>query len=168
MKKISLVLLVALATFAACKKETAAVCDFQPDNSFAPQSEKDSLQRYLTANNIYNAVRDTSGLFYVIDAPGTGTVAPGPCSYITANYSGNLLSNGSSFTNGTIPGNFTLGGLIAGWRRGLPLIKTNGTITMYIPPSLAYGNNPRYNEAGVIVIPANSYLKFVVNIIEIQ
>jgi FKBP-type peptidyl-prolyl cis-trans isomerase FkpA len=168
MKKNALSLLVLVLVIASCKKETAAVCNFQPVSAFAPIAEKDSLQRYLLAHNIYNTTRDTTGVFYTITAPGTGTVTPALCSYLTTNYGGYLLENGSSFTNGVIPGSFTLGDLIPAWQKVLPLIKTGGSVTMYIPPSLAYGSTPRYNASGVVVIPANSYLKFTVEITDIQ
>lgn len=168
MKKNSMVLFVLVLIIASCKKETAAVCNFQPVNISAPAAEKDSLQRYLNAHNIYNTTRDTTGVFYTITSPGTGSVMPVLCSYLKTNYGGYLLENGSSFTNGVVPGSFTLGDLIAAWQKVLPLVRAGGSITMYVPPSLAYGSTPKYNASGVVVIPANSYLKFTVDIIEVQ
>ena len=60
-----------------------------------------------------------------------------------------------------------LSNLIAGWHRGLPQIGVGGKITLYIPPSLAYGPDAIYNQ-GVEVIPANAYMIFDIELLNIQ
>ncbi|HEY8688210.1 MAG TPA: FKBP-type peptidyl-prolyl cis-trans isomerase, partial [Chitinophagaceae bacterium] len=57
---------------------------------------------------------------------------------------------------------FTLGQVIVGWQKGLPLIRAGGMITLYIPPSLGYGSSPFGS------IPANSILIFDIELIDVQ
>ena len=87
-------------------------------------------------------------------------------------YTGTLITgttDGAVFDGGTgTPASFTLNDLIAGWQLIMPLVKAGGTVTLYIPPSLGYGAAPRTNSSGVVVIPANSYLKFVINLSNVQ
>jgi FKBP-type peptidyl-prolyl cis-trans isomerase len=85
-------------------------------------------------------------------------------------YTGSLVSNGQVFdsnasTSGTT---FTLGNLIAGWQAILPLVKAGGKVTMYIPPSLGYGQQNVRDNAGNLVIPGNSNLKFEMELLNVQ
>jgi FKBP-type peptidyl-prolyl cis-trans isomerase FkpA len=50
----------------------------------------------------------------------------------------------------------------------MPLVKAGGSITMYIPPSLAYGNNDQRDQLGNIILPANSYIKFEMSLKAVQ
>ena len=75
------------------------------------------------------------------------------------------------FTNGNIfdqteanPATFLLGNLILGWKLGLPLIKPGGSIILYLPPSLAYGDNPDPRSG----IPPNSVLIFEIKLVSVQ
>jgi FKBP-type peptidyl-prolyl cis-trans isomerase FkpA len=61
-----------------------------------------------------------------------------------------------------------LGQLIIGWQKGLPLIKSGGSITLFIPPSLGYGNQDIRNSSGAVIIPANSNLKFTIDLVSVQ
>jgi FKBP-type peptidyl-prolyl cis-trans isomerase FkpA len=63
---------------------------------------------------------------------------------------------------------YTLGGLIAGWQQGLPLISKGGVIKLYIPPSLGYGNTAQDGKNGNVAIPANSILIFNIDLINVQ
>jgi FKBP-type peptidyl-prolyl cis-trans isomerase len=135
----------------------------------ATTAEKDSLQHYLGLNSI-SAIRDTSGVFYIITTPGFGTVKPDICSNVVVSYTGTLF-NGTQF-DATAAGQttiFALGRVIVGWQKALPHLTAGGSITLYIPPSLAYAsqviNDP---NTGYTLVPANSYLKFTINLVDVQ
>jgi FKBP-type peptidyl-prolyl cis-trans isomerase FkpA len=137
--------LVTIVSFVSCNKN----CDYNSCAVVAPNSEIQAVQSYLSANGIA-ATQHCSGLFYVIEQMGSGK-KPSACGSVNATYVGKL-TNGSVFDQGTVT--FGLDEVIKGWTNGLPLIKTGGTIHLYIPPSLGYGsqaNGP---------IPANSILIF--------
>lgn len=151
-----------IASFSGCLKSSEQTCNagnYDPCALKAPASEIQAVQDYLTAHNI-QATQHCSGLFYRVDMPGTGT-APNICSAVRVNYEGKL-TNDTVFDSSTTPVNFNLTGVIPGWQKGIPLVKPGGRIYLYIPPSLAYGNNPNGP------IPANSILVFRVDLIAVQ
>ncbi len=114
-------------------------------------------------------IEHASGVFYTITTQGTGT-KPDICSNITVKYSGSLIPSGTVF-DATQPSsagvNFALGGLIVGWQQVLPLLNAGGKITLYIPPSLGYGQNNVRDQNQNIVIPGNSYLKFEIELLNV-
>ena len=167
MKKILLGLSVCVILFSACKKVDDE-CPYSANTASATTAERDALRTILTNASI-TTIEHSSGVFYTITEPGTGT-NPDVCSNITVKYTGSLVSNGNIFdsnanTSGTT---FTLGGLIAGWQAILPLVKAGGKVTMYIPPSLGYGQVNVRDNAGNVVIPGNSNLKFEMELLSVQ
>jgi FKBP-type peptidyl-prolyl cis-trans isomerase len=150
----------------ACKKN-ASKCEYTESSVTATSSERTYLENYLATNSI-TATQLSSGVFYTINAPGTGGRA-NVCSVIRVKYSGYLL-NGTMFDyyTATTGISFELGQLIVGWQKGLPEVASGGTITLYIPPSLGYGAVEKRDANGNIVIPANSYLKFVIELLDVQ
>lgn len=150
-----------------CNKDRPTGCTYTTPTDVASPSEIAYLQTYMTTNSI-TAVQHPSGVFYNLTAAGAGT-NPGVCSQVRVNYEGRLF-NGSrfDFNNSTNPAPFTLGQLIKGWQLALPLLKPNGSITLYIPPSLGYGSRVVYDPAGGVLIPADSYLKFDITLREVQ
>ena len=146
-------LLIALISvvIAGCNKDK---CSYNECGLVAPATEIQAVQAYLANAGITNAVQHCSGLFYVIDTPGTGKT-PDECDAINATYTGSL-TNGSVFDQGTFE--TPLEGVIPGWRNGLTKIKEGGRIRMYVPPTLGYGPNP-YGP-----IPGNSILIFTVDL----
>ena len=153
---------VVVASFTGCLKgsDFPDPCNYDPCEIKAPAAEIQQVQAYLTANNITNAVQHCSGLFYVVDNPGTGAT-PQTCSNITVEYEGRL-TNGTQFDASTSPVTFNLSGVIPGWRNGLPQLKPGGRIHLYVPPTLGYGANSNGT------IPANSILVFRVDLISVQ
>src|SRR3954470_20770740 len=152
-----------VAFFNSCKKSDTSnscpVTNYNPCALQAPASEIQAVKDYLSANGL-TATQHCSGLFYIIDAPGTGAT-PAICSAITVSYEGKL-TNGTVFDSSPNGGPFFLYQLIAGWQAGIPLIKNGGSIRLFIPPSLGYGstaNGP---------IPANSVLIFRVDLKSVQ
>ena len=170
MKSIVLRLLTATiiwSTFSGCfKNEKEQPCEYDACATKAPPAEVQALREYLTTNNL-TATEHCSGLFYRIENAGTGR-NPEACSYVFAQYKG-MLTNGNVFDQSTEPIGFSLTQVIQGWTKAVPLIKEGGRIILYIPASLAYGNNERRNpQTGQVVIPANSNLIFEVNLVAVQ
>lgn len=155
--------------FAGCLKNkdqaTTPACTYDACAMAAPAAEVQALQDSLEAKGI-TATKHCSGVFYTIDSAGTGNT-PTPCSYIAITYKGSLF-NGTVFDQQTQPVVFDLGTLIPGWRNVLPLIKAGGKMHIYIPPTLGYGNKDVTDNAGNVVIPANSNLVFEVSLLDAQ
>ncbi len=100
-------------------------------------------------------------MFYQITNPGSG-VSPNLNSTIIVTYAGSFL-NGTVFEQTTNPVNIgQLGGLIEGWKVGLPLIQKGGRIKLIIPSSMAYGCT------GVPGISANTPLFFDITLVDVQ
>ncbi len=132
----------------ACGSQQRRECP--PVMSRAILTETEALRRYIDQKGIV-AQEDSLGYFYTIEKPGTGP-APNPCSDVTVDYEGRL-TDGTPF-DAAQNISFNLSQLITGWQMGLPKIGAGGTITLYLPPSLGYG------DAATGDIPAQSILIF--------
>lgn len=145
MKKIVFISFLLLTTLASCKKDST------PDY-LAIDIEK--ITTYLEEKGL-EAQRLESGLFYIIEIPGSEQ-KPVSSSTVTVSYKGSLL-NGDVFDEGSF---FTapLNNLIEGWIQGIPLVGAGGKIKLFIPSPLAYGSNATGS------IPANSPLIFEVRL----
>ena len=160
-------LILASLFIAGCLKKDAK-CPYNSSKAIAPDSEIQSLKDSLNKDGI-TASQDPSGFFYKISDNGTGAGITNLCSNVTVTYKGSFF-NGYIFDS-TATGKvatFQLGQVIVGWQKGVPLISKGGDITLYIPPSLAYGPNPIDDNQGNVIIPGSSYLKFDVHIVDIQ
>ena len=147
------------AVMLSCNKSSDNGCNFTTSNVVVPASEMTSLQAWVAANKPA-AILHPGGFYYEIIAAGAGTVTPGICSDVRVKYTG-YLTTGFKFDEELTGITFKLGQLIVGWQRGLPLIKKGGTIYLYLPPSLGYGNS------AVGSIPANSILIFSVELVDV-
>jgi FKBP-type peptidyl-prolyl cis-trans isomerase FkpA len=167
MKKIFCGLILSFALTAGCIKSDTK-CPYNDSKAIPPTAEIDSLHKVITDSGII-ATLHPSGFFYKISATGTGTGITNLCSHVTVTYTGRFF-NGNIFdstgTGGAVT--FQLGEVLVGWQKGLPLISKGGNITLYIPPTLAYGSNPRKDNQGNVIIPGNSYLIFDIHIVDIQ
>src|SRR4030095_7111112 len=163
MKRI-FVILCSVILLSSCSKENNNnnMCNYDACAVTAPASEVAQLEAYLASASI-TATNHRSGMYYTIDAAGSGTTAT-VCSTVSVKYKGQL-TNGPVFDQTATPVSFQLNGLIEAWKKGIPLIKPGGKIKLYCPPSLAYGNQDVRNSAGVVVIPANSILIFEVELV---
>jgi FKBP-type peptidyl-prolyl cis-trans isomerase FkpA len=145
-----------VALLSSCSKKVDDKCQYDPCAIAAPASEVTQLEAYLSTNSI-TATKHCSGMYYTIDAAGSGASATA-CSTVGVTYKGQL-TNGNVFDQRTT--SFELDQVIAAWTKGVPLIKTGGKIKLYCPPSLAYGSQVvRDPVTGNTVIPANSILIF--------
>ena len=131
--------------------------------------EDKQLQDYFAKNNI-KATKTASGLYYKIDAPGSGDVIKnGQTAQVM--YRGTLM-NGTEFDanmgpnakhTDPLPVPVGQGRVIKGWDEGLALLKKGSKATFYIPSRLAYGER----SAGP-TIPPNSILIFDVEITDVK
>jgi len=149
--KYLLLLLSVAGCFASCSKDS-----FDADAQF--RTDTTAIRKFITDNKI-PALKDKSGVFYQIIAPGSGSVTYTANTSITAEYEGKLL-DGTVFdaTKAGAPVTFALGGVITGWQIGIPYIQSGGKIRMIIPSGYAYGNT----NTGAIA--ANSILDFTVSL----
>ncbi len=166
-KKFFFFLGIALIVFASCQKKVSS-CGYSASTIIAPVTEQEALHDSLTAHNI-TATLDPSGFFYNINQAGSGKAATTLCSTVSVFYRGGFL-NGQGFdsTSTGAPAVFQLGQVIPGWQKALPLVAKGGDITLYIPPSLAYGSRAVKDSSGNVVIPANTNLVFRVLIADVQ
>jgi FKBP-type peptidyl-prolyl cis-trans isomerase FkpA len=79
-----------------------------------------------------------SGLFYIIEEPGTGN-NPTVNSTVTVKYKGYTLDDKIfDQTTGTNTATFLLADLIDGWKQGIPLLKKGGKGKFLLPSRLGY------------------------------
>jgi FKBP-type peptidyl-prolyl cis-trans isomerase FkpA len=155
MKRI-FVILCSVILLSSCSKENNDMCKYDACAVAAPASEITQLEAYLASATI-TATKHCSGMYYTINAGGSGAT-PTICSTVSVKYKGQL-TNGTIFDQSATPVSFNLGGLIDAWKKGIPMIKPGGKVTLYCPPSLAYGSQ------AVGTIPANSILIFEVELV---
>jgi len=155
MKRIIFAIGMVCIVLGSCKKKNNG-CTLP--TTTAADSEILALKQELISQGI-NATQDSHGFFYKINTAGSGD-KPDLCSSVTVNYTGKLMDGSVFDANNNMT--FSLGKLIIGWQEGIPLIAKGGSIELYIPPSLAYGNTA---QGG---IPANSNLIFQIDLLNVQ
>lgn len=152
MKRLFWILAVLGFTATGCLKDDSC-------NPKSVDSEQAAILAYASANSI-NPTRHSSGLYYEVVNPGSGTT-PTLASTVSVRYTGKL-TNGTVFDTQTgTPVTFPLNGVIPGWQIGIPLIAKGGVIRLIIPSALAYGCT------GVGSIPPNSILYFDVTLVDV-
>ena len=123
---------------------------------YRAQNEED-IQAYLQKNNL-DAQKSDSGLFYIIDEPGTGA-SPNPSSDVTVAYKGYYLDE-TVFDESDPTGiSFNLQQVIDGWTEGITYFKEGGSGILLVPSHLGYGS---FDNRG---IPGGSVLIFEVKLI---
>jgi FKBP-type peptidyl-prolyl cis-trans isomerase len=160
--KFAVVAIAALAItyFASsCNKQLDNSCDITNTIS-TPDSQVNALQTYIDTNHIA-AIRHPKGFFYSISDTGVGTVNPTLCNIVSVNYWGQFL-DGKTFDKGHNI-SFYLKSVISGWQLAVPLLRNGGTMTVYLPPYLAYGT-----AGDGVSIPANTPLKFTIQLVAVK
>jgi FKBP-type peptidyl-prolyl cis-trans isomerase FkpA len=153
-RKLLIFLFFALSLF-ACSKSAVTT------NSYGAQAAADDkiIQNYIAANGLSGVAKkiDTSGVYYIVLAPGSGTAVFNNSTQVTVGDTGRILATGTVFTetNDFHP-SFVLGQVILGWRLGIPQIKPGGTVRLLMPSRYAYGPSPQPD----IGLPANAVLDF--------
>lgn len=124
------------------------------------KEDKEIIQKYISDHNL-SAIETSSGLFIVIDDVGAG-VDCNSASTVTVAYTG-YFTDGIIFEESDPAGvTFSLDGVIAGWKEGIPYFNEGGHGKLLIPSALAYGPN------GNNSIPGNTVIIFDVNLIDVQ
>ena len=93
-------------------------------------------------------------------------------STVSANYSGwyvqsdgTLKQFDSSWDQGAAASFSLAGGVLTGWTKGLTGQTVGSQVLLVIPPADGYGSTDKTDSSGNVVIPANSTLYFVVDIL---
>ncbi|HSF89768.1 MAG TPA: FKBP-type peptidyl-prolyl cis-trans isomerase [Saprospiraceae bacterium] len=140
----ALLFFVAVLSVASCKKDDQREIDQQ------------LIEDFIIEHNL-DADSTSSGLYYVIDEPGSSE-HPTINDAVNVNYLGFLL-NGNVFDQG-LDVTFPLAQVIPGWQEGFPLFGKGGKGLLIIPSHLGYGDRA---FAG---IPANSVLVFEIHLLD--
>ncbi len=119
------------------------------------------IDAYLKTNKI-QALRDSSGLWYVITREGKGK-KPTLGQTVVVNYVGKLMEGGKVFDQSSTPVTFSLARLIKGWQIGFPLLHVGSKATLFVPSSLGYGRRGFAPQ-----IPENANLIFDVELVDIK
>lgn len=154
-----------IITLVSCKKNNNG-CGFKDSSLTASQNEQTALADSLNKYNIPATIHP-SGVYYQVLSSGSGNKNIDLCSKVTVTYWGGFF-NGSGFDSSETPIPLILGQTIVGWQKAIPMLKGEGQINIYIPPSLGYGNKNITNNMGATIIPANSYLVFKVKVISVD
>ena len=138
--------------------------DVQQKQTEMGQKNAATAEKYLAENKGKEGVKTTaSGLQYKALKEGNGAT-PKSSDTVTVNYRGTLIDGtefDSSYKRGQ-PATFPVGGVIKGWTEALQLMKVGSKYQLFIPASLAYG------EQGRPGIPPNSALIFEVELMDVK
>jgi FKBP-type peptidyl-prolyl cis-trans isomerase len=136
----------------------ATICSCKKDKVDYTETDRQIILNYIASHKL-TAQSTASGLYYVIEKP--GTKHPTIYSTVTVDYTGRL-SNDTIFDT-TVGGNaatFALTGVVAGWQEGIPLFGLGGKGKLLIPSALGYGGTAMSG------VPANSVLIFEIDLID--
>lgn len=115
-------------------------CSKEKEIDYVAKNEQE-IKDYIAKNNL-TAQRSDSGLYYVINDPGTGA-NPTATSKVTVAYKG-YFTNGSVFDQSSSAGiSFGLNQVIKGWTEGIQYFKTGGSGILLVPAHLGYGNDSK-------------------------
>jgi FKBP-type peptidyl-prolyl cis-trans isomerase FklB len=122
-------------------------------------------EAFLAKNKTVAGVKTLpSGLQYQVIKEGTGKT-PKATDKVSVNYRGTLLDGkefDSSYKRGT-PASFPVNGVIPGWTEALQLMKEGSKWKLFVPASLAYGEQ----GAGGVIGP-NAVLVFEVELLKVE
>lgn len=131
----------------------------------AATTNKAAGEKFLLANKTKpGVIQLADGLQYKIITDGSGN-KPGPTDVVTVDYEGKLIDGtvfDSSYKRGQ-PASFPVNGVIPGWTEALQLMNKGSTWELYIPASLAYGDQGVPPQIG-----PGAMLIFKVHLIDIQ
>lgn len=120
------------------------------------EKDREKILEYIAEHGI-DAIEHESGVFYYIESQGSDAY-PQRTSVVRMKYTGTLL-DGDVF-DGPNTTSLDLRSTILGWQYGIPLFSKGSSGILLIPSGLGYGQYPQLG------IPANSVLKFDIEIID--
>ncbi len=127
----------------------------------AAEKNKADSEKFLEENKKKEGIVTTpSGLQYKILKAGEGA-KPKPSDTVSVNYRGTLI-NGTEFDKSKEPVSFQVEGVIPGWVEALQMMPVGSKWQLFIPPSLAYG------EQAPPMIGPNQALVFEVELLDIK
>jgi FKBP-type peptidyl-prolyl cis-trans isomerase FklB len=136
-----------------------------PAMSSAADQNKVASDAFLATNKTKpGVVTLPDGLQYKVIGAGKGA-QPAATDTVTVNYAGRLIDGtefDSSYKRGQ-PAMFPVNGVIAGWVEALQLMKAGSVWELYIPASLAYGE-----QGAPPVIGPNQALIFKVELLDVK
>lgn len=144
-----------LSVFISCNStdNDNEVVDYRLEN-------EEQITSYIEKNNL-DAIKTESGLYYVINEPGTGA-KPTETSNVTVAYKG-YYTNETVFDQSTASGiSFNLQQVIKGWTEGITYFNEGGSGLLLVPSHLGYGSNDHRS------IPGGSVLIFEINLISVN
>lgn len=153
--------LLALTLFISCgkNKETTEQTSNTTAVDYVAKNDKE-IADYIAQNKL-TAEKSESGMYYVINEPGTGA-QPTATSNVTVAYKG-YFTNGQVFDQSPAEGiSFGLNQVIKGWTEGIPHFKAGGSGILLIPAHLGYGNDT------MGPIPGGSALIFDVKLVSVN
>jgi FKBP-type peptidyl-prolyl cis-trans isomerase len=118
-----------------------------------------AIGEYLTNNSI-DAIRDTTGVSYVVEQMGGGPV-PSWFDRVAFTYKVSLLSDESTvvYEESVEPADDFYSRVVYfnhAWKVALQQIPDGTKAKFYVPSGLAYGSTPQQDSQGNVIIPANS------------
>lgn len=149
-----------MTLFISCKKETSESSSVAPSEiPYIAKNEKE-IEDYVAKKGL-KGTKTESGLYYVINNPGTGKQAT-PASNVTVAYKGYFM-DGKVFDQSDEKGiSFNLNQVVKGWTEGISYLKEGGSATLVIPAVLGYGGSDNGK------IPGGSVLVFDVKLISVN
>jgi FKBP-type peptidyl-prolyl cis-trans isomerase FkpA len=151
--------LLVMTLFISCTSNDTPTALVPPKTDYTVENDKE-ITDYIAKNKL-TAFKTDSGLYYVINEPGTGT-QPTATSNVTVAYKG-YYTNGKIVDQSTAAGlSFDLNKVIKGWTEGIPLFKEGGNGILLVPSHLGYGS---FTNNG---IPGGSVLVFDVKLIKVN
>ncbi|MDH4394211.1 MAG: FKBP-type peptidyl-prolyl cis-trans isomerase [Limnobacter sp.] len=124
-----------------------------------------SLMTLFPAAVVAEEIKLPSGVIVAIEGKSKGTQKPNSNSTVTVHYEGSLTDGtvfDSSYKRGATA-TFPLNGVIPCWTQGVSTMSVGDKAVLTCPSDLAYGSRGVPGK-----IPANSVLKFKVELIEIK
>jgi FKBP-type peptidyl-prolyl cis-trans isomerase len=103
-------------------------------------ADVETIDNYLSSNNITGVIKDPRGVRMVINGPLTNNLPAAETNRIKVNYSGKVLGSSTNFESNKTLNDYPLRQLIAGWQIALTTLPVGSKATVYIPSPLAYGN----------------------------
>ncbi len=141
-----------------------AVVRFEVEVVDLPVFQDSLITAYLTAHTITTAQKRPSGLYFLPVSTNSTAAMPTAGKQITVSYTGHLLNTaGTVFDSGRFTFAFGSGQVIAGFEEGIGLMHKGDKAELLIPSALAYET-----QGAGTSIPANSVLRFEVELVDIQ
>ena len=154
--KIGLVGLLALMVVFGCKKSEVP---------YSAEQETAQIKQWVQTQVKNKIVVDSTstGMYYVVNKPGTGAVVTDGDS-VTVKYTGMFLNGGvfDSSTSFTFVHKAAGQRMIPGWEEGMELMSTGESAYFLIPSAKAYGTS------GYATIPPYTPLLFLIEVISIK